>query len=402
MICFWGSNVIPKSGLAQDSPTSIDEVFIERQPTNKTADKNLPPDTYSIGDEEIIDDDLIVFDIPGINQYISEKHISLSDIVLKIDTLELNELPAFIENSESGVIRFLFDKNSLSNKNRAALYKLPGKEIKKARIGIKINDSTVVYWGVTARLSFPEVKNWGKLGWLLIIAFFVLFIAAILYKNGALLTDNIKNMPYENDADLKNIADKSMIKANGKKNSPKTYFSFSKTQFAFWTLIVLISFIYIWAMTGDLNSINATGLILLGITSATIGLGNLIDVSDLNKAVQADKANQNNKTSVSNDKANPSNKSASNDNVKNLFSNRIPDPEKGESRHFLLDILSDKDGISMHRLQALVFNFVFGLAFLLSVWRDYTMPVFSDIQLVLLGLSSGTYACIKTTENKTS
>jgi hypothetical protein len=83
-------------------------------------------------------------------------------------------------------------------------------------------------------------------------------------------------------------------------------------------------------------------------------------------------------------------------------------------QNFILDILSDSTGISVHRLQAVVFNFVFGLWFLYEVFIhikgigpsstqdavNLVMPRFETYNLVLLGLSAGTYAALKTTENK--
>jgi hypothetical protein len=152
----------------------------------------------------------------------------------------------------------------------------------------------------------------------------------------------------------------------------KTYYSFSRSQFAFWTFIILISFIYIWIFTGDLNSINNTALILLGITSATIITSNLITTEEENNAI--------NNTQI---KADMLNAKVKGDN---------------EKSNFLQDILSDSNGISIHRLQAFVFNLVFGIAFFKSVLFNYAMPEFSSAQLILLGLSNGTYAFLKKSE----
>lgn len=74
--------------------------------------------------------------------------------------------------------------------------------------------------------------------------------------------------------------------------------------------------------------------------------------------------------------------------------------ERITSRSFLKDILSDGNNVSIHRVQAFVFNLVFGIAFLKTVIVDYSMPDFDSTQLLLLGLSNGTYAFMKTTENK--
>jgi hypothetical protein len=345
---------------AQNAPTSIRNVLIERaQPVNKTL-----YDTLTIQETKIVDGDMIAFDIPGLNEYIQGNKKLIKNIILKIDQVELPEFPAYIESTKSAIVQFRFLKQNLSYSNRVALYKLPGKATKKAIIGIKIDETNVLYYNEPAQIYFKELENWRALGWIVIGAFALFFFFLIIVKKD-FITDNVKNL----QGDTKDAC-----------------FSFSKTQLAFWTFIILSSFIYIWASTGDLNSINKTGLILLGITSATIATSNLISTSEETRAQAADKA-------ISKEKGKDIT-----DNVTKLVGFRTH--EYGSKCNFLMDILSDGDGLSIHRLQALVFNLVFGIAFIISVFCNYSMPEFSDTQLVLLGLSSGTYAFIKTSENK--
>ena len=113
----------------------------------------------------------------------------------------------------------------------------------------------------------------------------------------------------------------------------------------------------------------------------------------------------------------------------------LSDQQQEISRHqndfgknFFLDILSDQSGVSMNRLQTLAFNTVFGIWFISVVLNnmhldcsaymnltdkivpaaclanpiDYVMPDISNNNLILLGLSSATYAALKTTENKSA
>ena len=71
--------------------------------------------------------------------------------------------------------------------------------------------------------------------------------------------------------------------------------------------------------------------------------------------------------------------------------------------------MSDEVNVNMHRFQTVIFNAVFGIWFVNSVLTsfltanvDMIMPVITMNNLILLGLSSATYAALKTTENKTS
>jgi len=79
----------------------------------------------------------------------------------------------------------------------------------------------------------------------------------------------------------------------------------------------------------------------------------------------------------------------------------------------LLDILSDETGVSLHRLQCLIFNLVIGgwmvykiflnmalLAVNSKFGIDNIIPDVMPNNLVLLGISAGTYIALKSNENK--
>lgn len=159
---------------------------------------------------------------------------------------------------------------------------------------------------------------------------------------------------------------------------PKPY-SFARVQLVWWTFIVFASFISIVILSGQIPTFDTSTLILLGIGSLTTASARIIDISD---------------------KQNP--------------------PASGivsvnqQSEGFLLDILSDNNGISIHRLQAFIFNFVFGLWFIYKSYKgipqatvstsadiiNSIIPIITNNNLILLGLSAGTYVALKTTENK--
>jgi hypothetical protein len=88
---------------------------------------------------------------------------------------------------------------------------------------------------------------------------------------------------------------------------------------------------------------------------------------------------------------------------------KVIDPEIDEnmlslklktSEGFRLDILSDTNGISFHRLQMFVWTLVLGLLFVYSVWSRLTMPEFSATLLALQGLTAGTYLGFKIPEKQ--
>jgi len=66
-----------------------------------------------------------------------------------------------------------------------------------------------------------------------------------------------------------------------------------------------------------------------------------------------------------------------------------------ESKGFLIDILSNADGPTIYRLQAVVWTIVLGVIFVVQTYRELSMPEFSATLLGLMGISSGTYLGFK-------
>jgi len=155
----------------------------------------------------------------------------------------------------------------------------------------------------------------------------------------------------------------------------KKPYSFSRVQLAWWTVIILSSFITIITLGKGIPTFDQSTLILLGISAITTGSARIIDISDK--------------------------------------SNNLKMIQDKEKENFILDILSDANGVSIHRFQAAAFNIVFGVWFIISVLYNvstpalinpekisFIMPLLDQNNLILLGLSSGAYAVLKTTENK--
>jgi hypothetical protein len=74
---------------------------------------------------------------------------------------------------------------------------------------------------------------------------------------------------------------------------------------------------------------------------------------------------------------------------------------KGESQGWLIDILSDADGIDFHRFQVVGWTLVLGIVFIYDVWQRLAMPEFSGALLGLQGLSAATYVGLKIPEATT-
>jgi len=152
---------------------------------------------------------------------------------------------------------------------------------------------------------------------------------------------------------------------------PKPAFSLSRTQLAFWTVIISSTFIYvvIYASSGSsivIPEIPPVNLILIGIAAGTTVIGKVIDNSQK-------------------------------DNAGGTISQ-----QDWPSSGFLTDIISDENGISIHRLQNVIWTVIVGVIYIYYVIINSKIPdgnVINNDLLGLMGISAGTYLGLKTTEN---
>lgn len=139
-------------------------------------------------------------------------------------------------------------------------------------------------------------------------------------------------------------------------------FSLSRTQAAFWFAHIVIAFLWIWAVTGEADTITESSLMLLGIGSSTALGAALIDK---NKGVEK------------------------------------PAPVL-PSAGLLDDLLTDEDGYTLHRFQMLIWSVVLSILFWTTVYKRLAMPDFDGTVLGLMGISSGTYLGFKLPERRSA
>lgn len=148
-------------------------------------------------------------------------------------------------------------------------------------------------------------------------------------------------------------------------NIPKP-FSLARTQLGVWTVIISCTYVYLGLIKNfslqDI-AIDSTILALMGISAGTAAVGSVID-------------------------------------------NGTPPAQQGQqypSDNFLMDILSDQNGVNIHRFQNVVWTIVAMTLFLCKV--RYTgcgeLPTLSSTLIALTGISSATYLGLKVNENNT-
>lgn len=182
-----------------------------------------------------------------------------------------------------------------------------------------------------------------------------------------------------------------MLKEVSDPSNPKPPYSWSRVQLAWWTVIVLSSFIAILFVFDQAPTLSTSTVVLLGISAATTATARVIESAPEPPPVTTTPALL---------PPGPAGAVPAAD--------AIPPAPPQPSQGLLLDILSDKKSVSIPRFQTVVFNLAFGIWFVVSVFQQLhrspdddinsIMPDFATTNLVLLGLSSATYAALKTKE----
>jgi hypothetical protein len=171
------------------------------------------------------------------------------------------------------------------------------------------------------------------------------------------------------------INDQEAFDANAAKQQAKTKwklvdrtapFSLTKVQFGLWTVIISSVYVYLSLCKGDcaLGEVNKTALVLMGIFAGTAVASSIID-------------------------------------KKEIGDNRVRH-QNSPSEAFFIDILSDENGISLHRFQNFAWTLIAITVYLYKVSQittGCTLPELSDTLLALTGVSSATYLIMKTKEN---
>jgi hypothetical protein len=153
----------------------------------------------------------------------------------------------------------------------------------------------------------------------------------------------------------------------------RTY-SLAKTQLAFWTVVIIGTYLFIFIVNPSVvNVLNGTALELLGISMGTSALAGVTG---------------------------PPAASADRPSVQIVPRPLNPPASPGQLHQtFIDDILSDNQGMNIHRLQMVLWTLVFGGIFIYESYKNRQFPDFSQQNFLLMGISSGTYVWFRRTES---
>ncbi|HYM33699.1 MAG TPA: hypothetical protein VEU47_20535 [Candidatus Cybelea sp.] len=168
-------------------------------------------------------------------------------------------------------------------------------------------------------------------------------------------------------------------------------FSLAQTQMAWWFVIVLGCYVYLFAACGTYNTLTSQALILMGIGTGTALGAAMVERGKSNPTLQSFQDIVSRIDGLRTQGA-PSAMLAP------LLLQRDRLARRLAATTFLDDILTDVDGISLHRFQNLVWTVLLGGIFAYQTVTLNQMPEFNQYMLAILGISAGTYLGFKIPE----
>jgi hypothetical protein len=282
-------------------------------------------------------------------------------IVLFLDGIPLRQMPPESCDEYDGSVRFLLDR--VPDGNDQAWHRLLGSPngfIREVRVSVGTNDQFAF---PTTVQSFP-LKVLPALRFYMFVALLGIFTYAFFYlckHSGIIRTPAHPAAPGERP------------------------YSLSRFQMGFWFFLVINGYLFMYLITGELDTITDSILALMGIGAGTALGAALIDSQPAGTSTVTATTETNTTSTVTS------------------VSTPVPSAPPKPSQGFLRDILSDAgDGISIHRFQMFAWTLILGIIFIGSVYKDLGMPEFNTTLLGLMGISSGTYLGFKLPEKKQS
>jgi hypothetical protein len=387
----------PRSGVPQESdslkienfwsnPSKIGKPAKIRDRTEGGADAGEP--TFSI-----------TLHVIGISKLAKTGDYTATKLIPFINGVPIGEVHLDYVDLESEQMRFRF---TLTDKTLPDWTDLLGLEARRVTLGIGWNVSGQKV--MAANKLVIRAATWPRLIAFISISIVIVLSVVILGRRTALLRDRPE--PVANDGTA----------FGASSSETKATFSLARAQMAWWLVISAISFLYLWAVL-DKWTFNAKVLTLLGISGAT-GLSSVLIDSGKQKSAAgeldlalADKALKAREFAVTDaelsrlrdDEA--TNRLAvvaeqANQERLRLIDKRIETLKReagpaSTTLGFIRDLLSDKDGISLHRYQLVVWSIVLGVLFVYKVYTTLQIPLIDDTLLTLMGISGGLYLGFK-------
>jgi hypothetical protein len=195
-------------------------------------------------------------------------------------------------------------------------------------------------------------------------------------------------------------------------------YSLGRCQMAFWFVLIFVSFLFLYILLWDYNTVSPQALTLMGISTATALASMAVDVAKdspadaVNRGLQAlglnsyqDVQRIKHEIELRTQSAATLPDTADRDlkqlqaeiqDRQNILRTYEEKTRPFASQGFFSDLTTDINGPTLHRLQIIIWTLALGVVFIIGVYRDLTMPPdFSATLLALMGISSAGYVGFK-------
>jgi hypothetical protein len=322
--------------------------------------------------------DSVIVKIDGLNATLASGGQKLSDFVLYLDGHAVaTGADRGLSDISDNQVGFWLQRNGDNMSSWTALLGSPTQLQKTVQVDVGVgnpNKLLATANGQPLQATLTLVRPWGLLFGLLFLAFLLLALVKI-GRGSDLLRDG---QPVNFGAGL----DAAQLRRP---------FSLAQSQMAWWFVLVFGAYIFLFLITGDINTLTTQALTLMGIGTGT-ALGASLVESTKTDAVQKQFTDLLTRIDQLNSAG------AAQAVVAPLLQQRDQLARQLASQNFFTDTLSDVDGISLHRFQIMGWTAVLGGVFLVEVYRNLSLPAFDGTLLAVLGISAGTYLGFKIPE----
>jgi hypothetical protein len=200
----------------------------------------------------------------------------------------------------------------------------------------------------------------------------------------------------------------------------KRPYSLGRWQMAYWFTLVFASFLFLFVLLWDYNTVTEQALTLMGISGATALFAVTIDSTKVSAASQANSTLQalglNSYADVLSlqqelTKSHQALPQVTDQSSKAALEKKLEDCQSRlktyentikpfTSEGWYRDLTTDVNGPALHRLQVFCWTWILGVVFIIGVYRDFAMPQFSGTLLALMAVTSAGYVGFKYPEKQ--
>jgi hypothetical protein len=352
----------------------------------------------------------VVVKVDGLNDLLkcAEEQDHKRSIVLFLDDRPLSDIgPYPPKDPQENLLLFPLKRTEASRDVWQHVLGKPGLGVRQTKISVGFSDGYPM--PSTKSVSFRVLPRAWLWGWGVVLA-----ILLLLFFGMAIQSDLLRDAVGE-DA----------------RPGRRRAFSLGRAQASWWFFIIISAYLFIGMVTGDYSTtITGAVLVLLGISVGTTAFAAIIDsdrassdpvkmatrkvaIKKAQEKLAAVEAELQATTQTIHDLRVKSPLDATE--TRQLRDAEAQHPElvarrktleeeirtrRLESQGLLKDLLSDTNGVNLHRFQLVAWTLVLGIIFWVEVYRELAMPQFGPTLLALMGISSGTYVGLKLQEPK--